>query len=69
MSVSLMHNSPIKCLIIDDDIFSAKIVQKFITDTNILELVGIANGGIEAARILRDTTVDVLFLDIEMPVS
>ncbi len=67
MSASLMINSPIKCLIIDDDIFSAKIIQKFITDTDILELIGTANGGIEASRILRDTPIDVLFLDIEMP--
>lgn len=67
MSSSLVLNSPVRCLIIDDDIFSAKIIQKFINNTDFLELVGTANGGIEAARILRDTPIDLLFLDIEMP--
>ncbi|QNF33225.1 response regulator transcription factor [Adhaeribacter swui] len=67
MAASLLVNSPIKCLIIDDDSFSARIIQKFINDTDFLELAGVANGGIEATRLLRDTLVDVLFLDIEMP--
>lgn len=67
MSASLVMNSPVKCLIIDDDIFSAKIIQKFIQDTDFLELVDTATGGIEASRMLRDNTIDLLFLDIEMP--
>ncbi|MDQ3292188.1 MAG: LytTR family DNA-binding domain-containing protein [Bacteroidota bacterium] len=65
----LVVQSPIKCkcIIIDDDIFSTKIIQKFISNTDFLELTGTASGGIEAARILRDTPADILFLDMEMP--
>ncbi len=69
MPASLVVNFPIKCkcLIIDDDLLSIKIIQKFISDTDFLELAGTANGGIEAARILHETPVDILFLDMEMP--
>ncbi|MDQ4139147.1 MAG: LytTR family DNA-binding domain-containing protein [Bacteroidota bacterium] len=69
MSAPVVVHSPIKCkcLIIDDDIFSTKIIQKFISNTDFLELAGTANGGIEAAKILRTTPVDILFLDMEMP--
>lgn len=69
MSVPLVVNVNVKykCLIIDDDIFWAKIIQKFITDTDFLELAGIANGGIEGSKMLREHAVDLLFLDMEMP--
>ncbi|QMU29854.1 LytR/AlgR family response regulator transcription factor [Adhaeribacter radiodurans] len=69
MLAPLVVHSPIKCkcLIIDDDIFSTKIIQKFVSNTDFLDLMGTANGGIEAARMLRDTPVDILFLDMEMP--
>ncbi|PSR56184.1 DNA-binding response regulator [Adhaeribacter arboris] len=69
MLAPLVVHSPFKCkcLIIDDDIFSTKIIQKFISNTDFLELMGTASGGIEASRILRETAVDILFLDMEMP--
>jgi DNA-binding LytR/AlgR family response regulator len=67
MSAPLVDVSRVKCLIIDDDIFSAKIIEKFAQDTDFLELVGIANGSIEAYKILREQPVDLLFLDMEMP--
>lgn len=69
MSAPLVVNSNIKCkcIIIDDDIFSSGIMQKLISDTDFLELAGVATGGIEGAKLLRDTPVDLLFLDMEMP--
>lgn len=69
MSVPLVVNSRVKCkcLIIDDDAFSAKIIEKFVSDTDFLEVAGIANGSMEAARMLRSEPIDLLFLDIEMP--
>ncbi len=67
MFAPLVDVTRVKCLIIDDDIFSAKIIEKFVQDTDFLEVVGIANGSIEAYKILRDQAVDLLFLDMEMP--
>ena len=69
MSAPLVVSSNLKCkcLIIDDDLFSANILQKFIADSDFLELTGMAHGGIEAAKMLRENAVDLLFLDMEMP--
>jgi two-component system LytT family response regulator len=61
------ENISIKTLIIDDDPFSAKVLEKFVGNTEFLELAGICNSSLEAAKFLRSQPVDLLLLDVEMP--
>ena len=61
------ENISIRTLIIDDDPFSAKVLEKFVGNTEFLELVGVCNSSLEAAKFLRLQTVDLLLLDVEMP--
>jgi len=61
------ENISIKTLIIDDDPFSAKVLEKFVGNTEFLELAGICNSSLEAAKFLRAQPVDLLLLDVEMP--
>jgi DNA-binding LytR/AlgR family response regulator len=57
----------IKCLVIDDELPARDILQKHITDVEALELAGTCTNAIEALSFLQSNTVDLLFLDIQMP--
>jgi two-component system LytT family response regulator len=60
---------PLRCLVVDDDPLSVQIVLNCIANTPFLQAAGSCTNGIEAADFLRTQTqpLDVLFLDIEMP--
>ncbi|MEZ4904296.1 MAG: LytTR family DNA-binding domain-containing protein [Spirosomataceae bacterium] len=55
------------CLIIDDEPVARKILQEFVEDLDWLHLVGQAESPLKAINWMAQYTVDLLFLDIEMP--
>lgn len=55
------------CLIVDDEEMSRTIVQHFVEQTSFLTLIQSCPDAIQAANVLQQTPVDVIFLDIEMP--
>jgi DNA-binding LytR/AlgR family response regulator len=57
----------LKCIIVDDDTMSLRILQSLVEKTDILQLVGLYDNSITAARALTEQEVDILFLDVEMP--
>lgn len=57
----------LKCAIIDDEPIARKLIEEFIGDIDFLELVGQAENPAKAIKILNENTVDVIFLDINMP--
>jgi len=57
----------LKCLIVDDEPIAQNIVKGFIVDTPNLEVFGICDNAMEALKIIQEHTIDILFLDIEMP--
>lgn len=56
-----------KCLVVDDDELSRGILEDLISDTSSLELVASCDDPIKAFNILKESKIDLLFLDIEMP--
>lgn len=56
-----------KVLIVDDEPLAQKVLQRFISLVDSLELVGLYSNAIEASNALRNQPVDLLFLDIRMP--
>ncbi|MBT8243916.1 LytTR family DNA-binding domain-containing protein [Winogradskyella sp.] len=61
-------NKIISCIIIDDEISSQKVMQHFVSKTEVLELKHTCNTAAEAFKFLQlNTHVDLLFLDINMP--
>lgn len=61
------HHS-IRCLIIDDELSSQRVLQHFIKDTDVLELKQVCNNTLEAFKYLQlHSDIDLLFLDINMP--
>ncbi|HEY2581821.1 MAG TPA: LytTR family DNA-binding domain-containing protein [Mucilaginibacter sp.] len=58
----------LKCVIIDDEPIARKIIEEFIDDIDFLELVGQAENPAKAITLLNNKVVDLIFLDINMPV-
>jgi DNA-binding LytR/AlgR family response regulator len=63
----MSSNKKIKCLVIDDELPAREILQKYIAEVEALELAGTCNNAVEALSFLQSNSVDLLFLDIQMP--
>lgn len=57
----------IKCMIIDDEPLSVKVIERYIADLPQLDLRATCSSAIEAMEALKLEPVDLLFLDINMP--
>jgi len=57
----------ISCYIIDDEQHSVDILEKYVTQTPFLKLVGSTTQALEALRTITNEKVDLVFLDIHMP--
>lgn len=57
----------IKCLIVDDEALARKLLENYVNQLPHLELVGMCRNPMEALSILQTQTVDLMFLDIQMP--
>lgn len=62
-----MPSSPIRCLIVDDEPLAHQVLTQFIAQTPGLTLAGTCRNVMEAHEHLSSQPVDLLFLDIEMP--
>ena len=67
MALPPTATSPLRCLIVDDDPLAVQIVQNCVANTAFLETVASCGSAVEAAEVLRTNAIDVLFLDVEMP--
>ena len=57
----------LRCLLIDDEPPALKVLQSHIAQMDALEIVGLCSNAVEAIDLLHRKTVDVMFLDIKMP--
>lgn len=57
-----------KCVIIDDEELARELIETHLAQLDNFELVASCKSAIEASIILKQQHVDLLFLDIEMPV-
>lgn len=57
----------LKTLIVDDEVISSDLIKFYSTKTGQIEISGIVRNGLEASKFLSENTVDLIFLDIEMP--
>ncbi len=59
--------SSIKTLIIDDEPLAQEVLETYIQQTPVLELVGKCSNAFQAQEALQSMQVDLLLLDIQMP--
>ena len=58
----------IKCVVIDDEPLAIKVLEKHIKQVPELELTATFDNPITAGQFLQNNAVNLLFLDIQMPV-
>lgn len=55
------------CIIVDDEPLAREAIQMLIEKTDNLDLIGSFNSAYSAGKFLEDTSIDLVFLDIQMP--
>jgi len=60
------NNIP-KCLVVDDEPMARDVLRRYIEKLPALQLIGECSNAIDALIFLQNNTVDLLFLDIQMP--
>lgn len=62
-----METEKISCVIVDDEPIALALIEKYVGKTPFLELNAKFSNGIEVVNYLTQNSVDLLFLDIQMP--
>lgn len=57
----------IRCVVIDDEPLALEIISAYISRFPALEMVEVFDDAITASEFLRQTSTDILFVDIQMP--
>lgn len=57
----------LNCLIVDDEPLARQVLENYISRTPLLQLAATCNNAVDAYRTLQEQTIDILFLDIKMP--
>lgn len=57
----------IKCLIVDDEPLALDLLESYVNRTPFLELAGRCANAFEAMEVLANQTIELIFLDIQMP--
>ncbi|MEQ6166018.1 LytTR family DNA-binding domain-containing protein [Ekhidna sp. MALMAid0563] len=57
----------LRCLIVDDEPIAQEILEGYLEPFDQIEIVSKCSNAIEATKVLHETSIDLIFLDIEMP--
>ncbi|WP_375562859.1 LytR/AlgR family response regulator transcription factor [Bernardetia sp. OM2101] len=57
-----------KCLIIDDEELARNLIKNHLSKLDDFEIIASCQSAIEASKVMNEEQIDLLFLDIEMPV-
>jgi len=57
----------LRCIAVDDEPLALELLEDNISKVPFLQLVGSCGNAMEAMKILQEQTVDLIFLDIQMP--
>ena len=58
----------LKCIIVDDEPLAQEVLERYLENIRELELVTKCNNALEAFEVLNHENIDLMFLDISMPV-
>lgn len=58
---------PLRCLIVEDEPLAIKVLENYVQRIEKLDLIGSCRNALDAFNFLQEESVDILFLDIQMP--
>ena len=58
---------PMRTLVVDDEALARETLRRLLADDAEIDVVGDCAGGEEAARRIRESAPDIVFLDVQMP--
>lgn len=61
------ENRPLRCLIVDDEFGAIQGIVYYIDKLEFLEVTATCSSALEAAEVLKEKEIDLMFLDINMP--
>lgn len=56
-----------KCIVIEDQAPAQRVLKKYISEVEVLQLEGVFGSALQALEFLRQNEVDLVFLDINLP--
>jgi DNA-binding LytR/AlgR family response regulator len=59
---------PLNCIIVDDEPLAQEVIERYVGSMNELNLLRKCSNALEAFEVLHTESVDLIFLDISMPV-
>src|SRR5580765_1701175 len=63
----MFTNKKINCLIVDDEPPALDVLKKYIESIPSLQLAGSCSNAVEALAVIQKQTIDLIFMDIQMP--
>ena len=61
------NNKQIQCIAVDDEPPALQLIEKYIQSIPVFNLIGTCANAVDALALLQNNTIDLLFLDIQMP--
>jgi DNA-binding LytR/AlgR family response regulator len=65
--MSLKLQNKIRCIIVDDEPMAREILESHLSKLDSVEIVGLCKNAVEAFQSIRNNSIDLVFLDINMP--
>ena len=56
-----------KCIVVDDEELARRLIERYVSELEDFELITSCESAIEAQKVLSEKEVNLMFLDIEMP--
>jgi DNA-binding LytR/AlgR family response regulator len=60
--------NPLNCIIVDDEPLAQEVIERYVLSMNDLLLIRKCSNALEAFEVLHTESIDLIFLDISMPV-
>lgn len=60
-------NNTLKCLVADDESLAREGIISYIEKIGFLQVVSVCSSAVEVGEVLKTTSIDLIFLDIQMP--
>ena len=58
----------LKCIVVDDEPLAQEVLERYLQNIRDIEVITTCSNALEAFEVLNNEAIDLMFLDISMPV-